>query len=374
MPRGNFGLMLLESCVKLVARAPGDSVAHWANADTTCICPIGHGPAATVVVLMPLHGDAPFLADAVASVFSQTFEEWRLALVLDRPAEAVTHAVERLSESCNRVSVFYSGRPGISAALNQGIASTKSQYIARLDADDLMSPDRLAEQVAEMNDNPSLLVLGSQVKRIDTYGNRIGRSFLPRSFSEIRAIITKKNPIAHPSVIIRRSAIELIRGYNEAFDGVEDYLLWLTVCEMGEIRNSDQLLTSYRTHPSQTTATSAQQLRKLACFARLKYLEASHDFPGQKLLDFVLQSDPALVDLLINKAEESLPRKHRNELFFARSLSLSKELYGLRRALAVVSILFRWPAKTGLVFVSTCWARLRWAALPLTKIHRASAS
>lgn len=374
LPRVGTRCPPLESWINLVANGSSDRFPHRANTETTCACPIGHGPCTKVVVLMPIHGEAPFLADAVASVFGQTFGEWRLALVLDRPAEAVKRAVERLSEVCNRVSVFYSGRPGISAALNRGIASTRSKYIARLDADDLMAPDRLAEQVAEMDSDSNLLVLGSQVERIDPDGNRLGRSFLPGSFSEIRTLITKKNPIAHPSVMIRRSVIELTGGYDEAFDGVEDYLLWLAVCEIGEIRNSDRLLTSYRTHPAQTTATSTQQLRKLACFARLKYYGHSHDFLGQKLLDFVSQSDPLLVDFLISEAEERMPRKHRNELVFARSLSFSKELYAHKRALAVVTVLFRWPAKTALVIGSICWALLRWGQRPLRKIGRASVS
>lgn len=225
-----------------------------------------------ISIVIPVYGDAPFLADAIASVESQTFREFDLRIVLDRPSDATRSFVGSLSESDFGLQVLESDRPGISAALNYGISTSKSQYIARLDSDDLMHPMRLQMQISELEKNPNLVCIGSQVEHIDQDGRTTGHSNLPISEWQVRSMMPTLNCLAHPSVMIRRSTLMSAGGYRHYLDGVEDYNLWLRLLRFGSIKNQQEYLTKYRRHSAQVTQENISIFPWLDSLARLDAL------------------------------------------------------------------------------------------------------
>ena len=267
---------------------------------------------------MPVFGKAPHLEDALGSILGQSLKSWKLCIVLDRPSPATLDLAISFSASEPRISFIESLRPGISAALNLGISVSHSKFIARLDSDDMMAPNRLATQLREMEKDPRLVVLGSQSLYVDDMGKEIGRSHLPQSKVSIRYLLPIHNVVSHPTVMMSRAAVIEVGGYNPLYDGVEDYLLWLQLSRIGDIRNCGSCLTAYRVHSSQFTATRGQIIRLLACMARLNYFLSPVKPTGERWID--TNREKALADkkAVIVGAENLMSRQLRRQLIFAR--------------------------------------------------------
>lgn len=194
-------------------------------------------PWPAVSVILPVHGDAPHLISTIESIRLQSLEEFEVIIILDRVSEEIETYARNLALDFENFRVVVSKRPEISHALNTGIRKSFGEFIARIDADDLMRNDRLALQKNFLEQHEEVLCVGSQVTKINVSGLRIGRSSFPGSNKQITSTLLFRNCIAHPSVMYRRSSILEVNGYRPDFDGVEDYDLWLRLSMVGQIRN-----------------------------------------------------------------------------------------------------------------------------------------
>ena len=209
----------------------------------------GRGP--EVSVLMPVHGNAPFLKEAIESVENQTLVNFEFLIVLDRVGKKAESLLKKRAKVNNKIKLITSNSPGISSALNVGLNHCKSPYVARLDSDDLMHPQRLEVQKSFLDGHETIDCVGSQTIKIDVGGIDIGRSCLPEKPIEISNVLPFRNCLAHPSVMFRKDTITSIGGYRSEFDGCEDYDLWLRMDKGNNFKNLDMALTSYRIWPKQ---------------------------------------------------------------------------------------------------------------------------
>ena len=301
----------------------------------------------SISIIIPVNGEAPFLADAIASVERQTFREFELLIVLDRPSEATRSFVESLAKNGLELKVLESNQPGISAALNQGISTTQSKYIARLDSDDLMQPTRLQIQMSELEKNPSLVCIGSQVEYIDEEGRSAGHSTLPTSAWQVRSMMPTLNCLMHPSVMIRRSTLVSAGGYREYLDGVEDYNLWLRLLRFGSLKNHKEYLTKYRQHPAQVTQANFSIYPWLDALARLDALDYLGP-RGQKVWSAYLKSLKEYeLEPLVRRLESEVKSPWtRNRLRSSRSFSLYFGGPRNKRFQNILKSLIRTPLRT----------------------------
>lgn len=214
----------------------------------------------SVSVLIPVYGKAPFLEIAITSIEEQEFQDFEVILILDRPSAEVEILATKLEEESTKIRVLRSENPGISQALNLGIEKSFGEYLARIDADDVMRKDRLGTQYLFLEDYPEVVCVGSQVKKIDERGREIGHSFYPQSPRRISRTLIFRNCVAHPSVMYRKSAVREAGGYRTEYDGAEDYDLWLRMSTFGKITNLSEELTSYRVWSSQFTHQKKQEV------------------------------------------------------------------------------------------------------------------
>jgi glycosyltransferase involved in cell wall biosynthesis len=209
--------------------------------------------APVVSVIIPVHGDSPHLSSTIESIKKQSFKEFECVIILDRASREIELYVRNVALDSDNFKVVVSKNPGISHALNTGIRESSGEFIARIDADDMMRKDRLALQKNFLERHQEVVCVGSQVTKINVNGIRIGRSSYPVSNKQISSTLLFRNCIAHPSVMYRRSSILEVSGYRPDFDGVEDYDLWLRLSMIGQIRNIQLTLTSYRVWDNQVT-------------------------------------------------------------------------------------------------------------------------
>ncbi len=106
---------------------------------------------------------------------------------------------------------------GIARALNLGLLAARGEYIARMDADDVARPERLARQIQVLQRDRSLGAVGSAYGLIDRYGNSLGAMVLPLAPRAIGEALLSRNCLAHPTVMMRTRAVKNVGGYREQF-------------------------------------------------------------------------------------------------------------------------------------------------------------
>lgn len=214
-----------------------------------------------VAVIIPVKIGSDFVFEALDSVMQQDFSDYSIQLVFDGPDFETEYRLADYGTDTRIHWTTLSSPQGISVALNAGIALTDSEFIVRLDADDLMRPNRIGKQLERMRFDSSIGVLGTGIER---FGNQKGIQRFPLRHSRIILEMGFRNCIAHPTVMLRREALEALPGeiYRSEFDGAEDYDLWERLSRDWRLENLPEALTAYRIHSEQTSAL--QDLRQEA--------------------------------------------------------------------------------------------------------------
>lgn len=224
-----------------------------ARSETTKVVP-------RVSVVMPVHDAEAFLEQAVESVLAQTLRDLELVAVDDGSIDGSARILESAARRDDRVRIIRRDRGGVVAALNDGCAAARANYIARLDADDIALPTRLQRQVALLDAHPDVGLVGGGYVVINAHGVRRGRVRYPVSDRELRARLHRYNTFAHPAVTFRRLAFEEAGGYRIA--EVEDYDLWLRISERWRLAAVREPVLGYRHHRAQVSvANHAEQAR-----------------------------------------------------------------------------------------------------------------
>ncbi len=219
-----------------------------------------------LTVLLPVHNSAEFLAEAIESILSQTFRDFELLLIDDASEDNSIDVIRSFSDSRIRL-VKNPSRMELPGTLNSGLALARGRYIARMDADDVSLPPRLARQVAFLDEHPDIGIVGSWVQTIGQTGGQIWR--LPGEDADIRCSLLFRNALAHPTVMIRKAAlIEAGLTYDPALTRAQDYDLWARCSGRVAMANVPQVLLHYRVHSNQ--ATRCQQADSLAAAARVR--------------------------------------------------------------------------------------------------------
>ena len=166
-----------------------------------------------VSVILPFHNPGRLLWRAVRSVVAQSLRDWELVAVDDGSTDGSENIVRRWAGRDARVRLRSPGRVGLIEALNHGIDASVGEYLARMDADDLMHRDRLRLQVELFESDPSLDIAACLVEsfprsdilegmaRYQEWLNSLVRC------DDIRRDMFVESPFAHPSVMLRRSPL-----------------------------------------------------------------------------------------------------------------------------------------------------------------------
>ncbi|MBW3597084.1 MAG: glycosyltransferase [Planctomycetes bacterium] len=191
-----------------------------------------------VSVVLPVRNGAVSVAAAVASVRAQTFSDWELLVVDDGSRDETAAVVSAAAQRDRRIRLLRRPPRGIAEALIFGCAAARGEFIARMDADDWMAPQRLELQSRFLKQHPQTglvscrVVYGGDPAVTPGYAEHV--AWL-NSLDTAESIALRRfvdSPVAHPSVMFRRSVMERLGGYR-AGDFPEDYELWLRWHEAG---------------------------------------------------------------------------------------------------------------------------------------------
>jgi glycosyltransferase involved in cell wall biosynthesis len=178
----------------------------------------------SVSIAISFYNSETFLADAIRSVFAQTYQDWELILIDDGSTDNSLSIAESIKDSRGRV--FSDGRNKESArGFNEIAKIAKYDYIVSMDANDLMAPDRLRRQLEILENNKADVVVSgvfSVLNNLELVGVR-GKDCASVSFDDI---LLKKIGITQTSLIARKSWY--LRNHNDETLNIEQDLdFWL---------------------------------------------------------------------------------------------------------------------------------------------------
>ena len=212
-----------------------------------------------ITVLMPVYNAERWLAAAVNSVLDQSFADLELLVVDDGSTDASAGILRSITDPRLRV-VTLPRNGGLIAALNTGLDHARGMFLARMDADDIMLPTRLARLRTLLASDAALTAAATTFDHINEDGEVTGYWTVDRAATDERSVarmLPRSNCIA--SVMIRMEAIQALR-YAPAQIGAEDWDMLLRARSRGmRIGKINEALYRYRMHPASIMGLSKRQ-------------------------------------------------------------------------------------------------------------------
>lgn len=209
--------------------------------------PAGAAPPRVSVLMAVLNG-LPSVLDAVASLQAQTLRDWELVVVDDGSSDGTGDALRRAAVDDPRIRLLHNERPrGLPFSLNRAFRAASAPLVARLDADDVAYPTRLERQVAFLDAQPDVHVLGTGADLVDDAGAPLPSARPAEHHAVLAARRFRQVPVIHPSVMMRREVLERLGGYDARLRRAQDHDLWLRAFQAGlRFHNLSEPLIRYR--------------------------------------------------------------------------------------------------------------------------------
>ena len=201
-----------------------------------------------VSVIMPAYNAALYIEEAIDSVMLQSLSNWELIIINDGSTDATADIIAEKTKKDRRIKCINQQNKRQSKARNLGISCALGKYIAFLDADDSILPDRFAKQVAFLESNKEIILCGSWFKIMNS--DRVMK--LPEKHEDIKLALLSGNCFANSAVMVKKQILdELLLIFDNSKEPAEDYDLWSRLIFKGKLHNLQEVLLNYRTHSNQ---------------------------------------------------------------------------------------------------------------------------
>ncbi|WP_300156612.1 glycosyltransferase [Solidesulfovibrio sp.] len=209
-----------------------------------------------VSVLLAVHNDAAHIRESLSSLLAQTLANIEVVAVDDGCTDTTPAILDFIAREDSRLRVLHRIKSGLGASLNAAAAVADGRLLARMDADDVSLPERLAHQATFLDAHQDVAVCGTFLRTFGAPPRRIVR--LPTEDAAIRAELLFSCPVMHPTVMLRREVLETLGGYDPAVRYGEDYDLWVRAMGRFAFANLPRPLLRYRRHAGQMGARHSQ--------------------------------------------------------------------------------------------------------------------
>jgi len=208
----------------------------------------------SVSVIMPVYNAGDFLVEAIESILGQTYKNFELIIIndasTDNSLKIISSYKKRFSEKIKVINLKKNLNRGGDVCANLGFVKAKGEFIARMDADDIAVSTRLEKQVNFLLKHLKYALVGSNAFVINKEGEITGEKIVPSLHKNILKEFFVFNPLIHPTVMIRKSALNGRKElYEIMYDANNDYLTFFKLITSGlKFANLKQKLIFYRVH------------------------------------------------------------------------------------------------------------------------------
>jgi glycosyltransferase involved in cell wall biosynthesis len=190
---------------------------------------------------MPVRNALPYLDAAVESILAQSFRDFEFVIV-DASEDGSREKLRGWAAKDDRIRLIErDGLTGFARSSNEAVAAARAPLVARMDADDIAHPERIARQMEVIESEPGAILCGTLWDAIDRQGRRI------RSADRSRLLRRSAfAPFCHPTILFRKAAFDRIGGYREAANFWEDIDLYVRFAREGRVVVVNDTLLSVR--------------------------------------------------------------------------------------------------------------------------------
>lgn len=224
-----------------------------------------------ISIVMPTYNASKYVAEAIDSVLLQSFEDWELLIIDDGSTDNTKDIIRSYTDS--RIRLICNEHDFI-GSLNLGLQEASGKYIARMDADDIMHPDRLKIQYNIMEEESEITVCGSWVKIFGENRPTIIPVSLNGKLNNMYLYLLKQNPLSHPTIMMR---VDFLRTHHIRYmhyKYAEDYKLWFEIAKHGGVFFIEsQPLLYYRVTDNQLSKLYMDEQRETALRIRNEVLQ-----------------------------------------------------------------------------------------------------
>ncbi|RYD24095.1 MAG: glycosyltransferase [Verrucomicrobiaceae bacterium] len=201
-----------------------------------------------ISIIMPVWNGERYLAEAVRSILGQTFRDFEFIILDDGSTDRTPEILAEFAAQDSRIRIIPLEHEGIVTALNRGVAESRAAWIARMDADDISHPERLARQWAAVGKKPRAVLCHTHTNIIGdpAYITRAGRFI--RSHALIALRLCFQCPIIHPTVMFRKDVFLECGGYRQEERHAEDFALWGRMIARGPVVGVPEPSLDFRVH------------------------------------------------------------------------------------------------------------------------------
>lgn len=192
-----------------------------------------------------------YLDRALQSVWDdQTLRPDEIVLIKDGPlGDDLSQVIDKWHSKLGDNLVILSNETnlGLTKSLNRGLKVVQGEYLARMDSDDISTPDRFKLQTEYLDSHPDIAVVGGALQEFDNENECLNVRHYPQTNEDVIKYIYKASPLAHPTVMMRKSIFTNGLSYNEQFRTSQDIALWFDVLVSGyKIGNIDDVTIKFR--------------------------------------------------------------------------------------------------------------------------------
>lgn len=242
-------------------------------------------PTPIVSIVIPNFNCLAYLPQCIQSIEQQTYTHYEILFVDDGSTDGSREYLTELSNTHPHISLILSERGGPGAARNLGVAQAKGEWIAFLDADDLWTHSKLAEQVAFMSEHPNCVLSFTNYEHINEanefiipcfqYWPEFQRHIESQSattgyqmLNHATAMLFKENIVGTSSVMCRRDAYLQVQGFDCELPSASDWDLWLKLSEAGDVSFTNEIRMHYLMRQGSVSSNVPKRIEAMKTIAQ----------------------------------------------------------------------------------------------------------
>lgn len=219
-------------------------------------------------VVMTVYNGENYIEAAVQSILSQDISDIPILIVNDGSTDTSGRILAQIAKQNPHIRVFNQENRGIPESVNELFGMVSTEYVTRMDADDISLPGRFSRQIAYLDAHPEIDVLGAHALYIDSDGRPIYVPKLPLEHDEIdTANLRGACSFIQSSVMMRSAIVRRVGGYDPHYRAAQDLDFWLRAAEHGRLANLPDVLLKYRITQSGVSGRNVSRQAELAAHA-----------------------------------------------------------------------------------------------------------
>jgi len=206
-----------------------------------------------ISVLISTFNSEKWIDRSLQSILNQTYKELQIVIIDDGSTDDTIDRINKIKDS--RIELYLKEHSSIADSLNYGIKKIQAGYIIKADSDDLSVPTRIEEQYEFAIANPEYGIVGTNFLSVVPNGNVLQKVRYPKNHEHIVDQLPRKCCMFHGSIIIRKSILNDIGGYDSSLNAAEDWDLFLKLIGKTKFYNLQKYLVHKMLHNTNISST-----------------------------------------------------------------------------------------------------------------------